>query len=55
MPRINGDTHTVIILEIHDDHVVIAEGNYNSSVHWGRTLTRQQLMQADYVWTRYPA
>ena len=55
MPRINGDTHTVIILEIHDDHVVIAEGNFKSSVHWGRTLTRQQLMQADYVWTRYPA
>lgn len=55
MPRINNDTHSVILLEIHDDHVVIAEGNYNSSVHWGRTLTRQQLMEADYVWTRYPA
>ena len=54
MPRINHDTHTVIILEKYDDHVVIAEGNYNSSVHWGRTLTREQVMKADYVWTRYP-
>lgn len=54
MPRINSDTHTVIILEKYDDHVVIAEGNYNSSIHWGRTLTREQIMNSDYIWTRYP-
>lgn len=52
--RINDDTHSVILLEVHDDHVVIAEGNYNSSVHWGRTLTGEEVADADYVLTRYP-
>ena len=52
--RINGNTHTVIILEKHDDHVVIAEGNYNYSIHWGRKLTREKVMTADYILTRYP-
>ncbi len=41
-------------LEIHEDYVVIAEGNYNSSVHWERTLTRQQVEAMSYVITRYP-
>ena len=45
--RINDDTHSVVVLEVHDDHVVIAEGNYNRSVHWGRTLTAQQVLAAD--------
>ncbi len=33
--RINNDTHSVIILEITEDDIVIAEGNYNYSIHWG--------------------
>ncbi len=41
--RINDDTHSVIVLEVYDDYVVIAEGNYNSSIHWGRTLTKSSL------------
>lgn len=52
--RINGNTHSVIVLEKYADHVVIAEGNYNSSIHWGRTLTKEQVEAADYVTTRYP-
>lgn len=52
--RINGNTHSVIVLEVHDDHVVIAEGNFNSSVHWGRKLTAAQIRSADYLLTRYP-
>ena len=52
--RINGDTHSVIVLEKNADQVVIAEGNYNSSIHWGRTLTRAQVEAADYLTTRYP-
>jgi hypothetical protein len=54
MLRINNNTHHVIVLEKHDDYVVIAEGNYNSSIHWGRTLSREQVMQADNLITRYP-
>jgi len=52
--RINGNTHSVIILEVLEDYVVIAEGNYNSSIHWGRILTRTEVLAADYVLTRYP-
>jgi|GEM_PF-5979968 len=53
--RINNDTHSVILLEVCSDHVVIAEGNFNSSIHWGRTLTREEASAGDYVITRYPA
>ncbi len=51
--RINNDTHSVIILEKNSDGVVIAEGNYNSSIHWGRKLTRAQVEAADFYETRY--
>lgn len=53
--RINNDTHSVIVLEKHDSYVVIAEGNYNSSIHWGRSLTKEKVEASDYVLTRYPA
>lgn len=48
-----ANTHTMIVLEVHEDHVVIAEGNYNFSVHWGRTLSADQVNHASYVLTRY--
>ncbi len=52
--RINNDSHSVIILEVKSDSVVIAEGNFNSSIHWGRTLSATEVAGADYVMTRYP-
>jgi len=53
--RINNNTHSVIVLEVHEDHVVIAEGNYNSSIHWGRTLSAATVASTtDYIMTRYP-
>ena len=52
--RINGDTHSVIILDKYADHVVIAEGNYNHSVHWYRELTKEKVLESDYYLTRYP-
>ncbi len=52
--RVNGNTHSVIVLQVKEDGVVIAEGNYNSSVHWGRTMTARQAEQANYMLTRYP-
>ena len=51
--RINSNTHSVIILQVFSDHVVVAEGNYNSSILWGRTLTRSQVEASDYVLTRW--
>ena len=53
--RVNNDSHSVIVLEVNDTGVVLAEGNYNSSIHWGRTLSWSQLeSQLNYVMTRYP-
>lgn len=52
--RVNDDTHSVVVLEVHGDHVVITEGNFNNSVHWGRTLTAQEVLAADNLITRYP-
>ena len=52
--RINNDTHSVIITYKYDDHIVIAEGNYNSSIHWGRSIEKSKVEQADYYLTRYP-
>ena len=51
--RINHNSHTVIILEKNEDSVIIAEGNYNYSIHWGRKLSRKDVEAADYYVTRY--
>lgn len=53
--RINNDSHSVIVLEVHSDGVVIAEGNYDRSVHWGRFLSTAELQKnLTFIWTRYP-
>ena len=50
-----GDVHSVVVLEKKDDSVIVTEGNYNSSIHWGRELTRSYLeSEGFYVTTRYP-
>ena len=55
MLRVNHDTHSVIVLEKHENSVVVAEGNYNSSIHWGRSISRQSLESGDfYGQTRWP-
>lgn len=51
--RMNGDTHSVIILEVRDDSVIVAEGNFENSVHWGREIPKQELAAGDNVMTRY--
>ena len=52
--RINNNTHSVVVLEKHSDHVILAEGNYNLSIHWGRRLDRVEVERGDYILTRYP-
>lgn len=52
--RINNDTHSVIVLTVDGDGTVtVAEGNYNSSIHWGRKI---DLSSCGFVYglTRYP-
>ncbi len=51
--RINNNTHSVVVLEVHSDHIIVAEGNYNSSIHWGRRLSKRAVESATYLQTRY--
>lgn len=53
--RVYNNSHSVIVLEVTESGVVLAEGNYNSSVHWGRTMSWSELKNAlNFVLTRYP-
>lgn len=52
--RVDGDTHSVIVLEVRENSVIVAEGNYNSSVHWGREISKSRLTgEGNYIMTRY--
>lgn len=54
--RINNDTHSVVVLEVRENSVIVTEGNFNSSIHWGREISRASLEQGNFeVRTRYPA
>ena len=52
--RIDNNSHSVIVLKINSDHAIIAEGNYNKSVHWGRKISADTVASAKYIMTRYP-
>lgn len=53
--RVNNDGHSVIVLEVNESGVVLAEGNYNNSVHWGRKMSWSELNSTlTYIMTRYP-
>ena len=52
--RINGNSHSVIVLQKSTGGVTVAEGNYNKSVHWGRAMSAAQVKDADFMITRYP-
>ena len=55
MLRVNNDTHSVVVLEKRASSVIVTEGNYNSSIHWGREISRQSLEKGNFVATsRYP-
>lgn len=58
--RLNDDGtgtkgHSFVVLEVNSDTITVCEGNYNSSVHWGRTISRSDaLANWNYMITRYP-
>jgi hypothetical protein len=59
--RVNHDAHTVIVLEVSDAGVLVAEGNistgdHQGKVHWGRGISKEEVMRdtSHYI-TRYPA
>lgn len=52
--RVDNDTHSVIVLEVRENSVIVAEGNYNESIHWGREIPKAQLIDpVSYIMTRY--
>lgn len=53
--RIYNNSHFVIVLQKSNDAVIVAEANYNRSVHWGRALSKAEVMAANFLVTRYPA
>ena len=55
--RIYNDTHFVIILKIdkNTNTIIVAEGNYNQSIHWGREFTINSLQSTcNYIFRRNP-
>ena len=50
--RLNNDSHTVMIIGINGDDITIAEGNYNSSIHWGRKIKRSDSANWNYIISR---
>ena len=54
--RCMNNTHSVVVLKVVGNTLVVAEGNYNESIHWGRTISRSELKATGtYVMTRYAA
>ena len=53
--RTDNNTHSVIVMRVlTNGSVEVAEGNYNSSIHWGRVISLEELnTSASYVMTRY--
>lgn len=42
-------------MEIQEEGVVVAEGNYNSSIHWGRQIAFSEIESTGtYILTGYP-
>ena len=46
--------HEVVVLEVYSDRVVVAEGNYNERIHWGRTISKKEIEKEYQLVTRYP-
>lgn len=52
--RNSWNSHSVIVTEVHEDYVVIAEGNWNYKVNYERTWSAAEVAAACYMLTRYP-
>lgn len=52
--RYLDNRHSVVALKITPTEVIVAEGNYNSSIHWGRIISMKEIRATGtYVMTRY--
>lgn len=51
--RVDNNCHSVIVMKVVGNNFVVAEGNYNSSIHWGRVMSRSEARNGGtYVMTR---
>ena len=49
-----GNMHSVIVIKKSGKVLTVTEGNYNSTVHWGRKISKSELKsEGFYVETRY--
>ena len=49
-----GNEHSVMVLQKNGNTLTVVEGNYNTTVHWGRKITKKELQESGfYVETRY--
>ena len=46
--------HEMVILEVYSDCVIVAEGNYDGQMHWGRKITAAEISRDYARVTRYP-
>lgn len=54
MNEFKNDAHSVIVLKVVGKKYVVAEGNFNGKVHWGRVITRSEFRKTgSFVLTRY--
>lgn len=52
--RMNGGSHTVVVLKVDGDTVTVVEGNFNDSVNWGREIKMSEILSsAVSLTTRY--
>ena len=49
-----GNYHSVVVLKKKSSSIIVAEGNFNNSIHWGREIPYSELAsEGFYVTTRY--
>lgn len=47
--------HSVIVLEVKSDRIVVVEGNWQKKVHWNREITFDYMKKyGNYIYTRWP-
>ena len=51
--RLDNDNHSVIVLTVSGKKITVAEGNFNSSIHWGREIEDVTNAGFVYGYTRY--
>ena len=52
--HLGGINHDVVALEVYDDYVIMTEGNYNGTIHWGWKVSKANLIKWNVgITTRY--